>query len=282
MQATRQTQRCAVNGGEVEYEDRGRGEPVLLIHGAHIAGSYLPMMREPALAGHRLIRYHRRGFAGSTPAAGPPDDYIKRAAADAVALLEHLDAQPAHVVGHSSGGLIALELGLDAPELVRSLVLLEPAIVDVPGGREFGRILEPIVERYDGGDATGAVDAFLCLVFGPEWRAEMHGIVPGGPEQADRDAATFFEIEMLAVNAWTLDERRAARISHPVLYVLGSESPAFFDEGRKRVHEWFPQTEDFLASGLNHALQLKDARVMAEAIAGFVGRYAAEKGCWYR
>ena len=58
--------------GALEGEVRGEGEAVLLIHGSHVADAFHPLTREAALAdGYRLIRYHRRGFAGSDPHAGP-------------------------------------------------------------------------------------------------------------------------------------------------------------------------------------------------------------------
>src|SRR4029079_15344976 len=63
-------ERAPVRDAELEYEIRGRGEPVLLIHGSHIAGAFLPLMNEPSLANYRLLRYHRRGFADSTKHEG--------------------------------------------------------------------------------------------------------------------------------------------------------------------------------------------------------------------
>ena len=52
----------------LEYEERGDGEPVLLIHGALIATTFVPLMSEPALADrYRLIRYHRAGQILSKP-----------------------------------------------------------------------------------------------------------------------------------------------------------------------------------------------------------------------
>ena len=52
----------------LEYESVGKGESVLLIHGAIICDSDAPYMSQPALVGrHRVIRYHRRGYADSAP-----------------------------------------------------------------------------------------------------------------------------------------------------------------------------------------------------------------------
>src|SRR5262245_21645275 len=65
------TKRAAVQRGEVEYEIRGDGGCVLLIHGSLIADSFLPLMAETALANYCSIRYRRRGFAGSSAHEGP-------------------------------------------------------------------------------------------------------------------------------------------------------------------------------------------------------------------
>src|SRR5947209_18449002 len=100
-------ERARVNGVELEYEVKGSGEPVLCLHGSHIARSFLPLLSQPSLTEkYTLIRYHRRGFLGSTPARGPVS--IKDQATDVRALLEYLHMSSAHIVGHSYGGAIAL------------------------------------------------------------------------------------------------------------------------------------------------------------------------------
>ena len=100
----------------LEYEVGGNpdGEAVLLIH-AGTATVYAPLMVEPALADrYRLVRFHRRGFAGSDQFDGPVtiDAFVR----DSLALLEHLEIERAHVVGHSGSGVVALQLALDAPD----------------------------------------------------------------------------------------------------------------------------------------------------------------------
>ena len=77
-----------VNGVDLEYEVTGAGEPVLLISPV-IADGFLPLLAEPALADrYQLIRYHKRGWVGSTHT--PPPVSIADHAADAAALLDHL------------------------------------------------------------------------------------------------------------------------------------------------------------------------------------------------
>ena len=125
--------RAKVNGVELEYEVNGSGEPVLMISPV-VAAGFLPFANAPAMADrHRLIRYHKRGWCGSTHTKAPVS--IAEHAADAAGLLDHLDIHRVHVAGHSSGALVAMQLALDRPELVHTLILLEPSLLTVPGAR---------------------------------------------------------------------------------------------------------------------------------------------------
>jgi pimeloyl-ACP methyl ester carboxylesterase len=64
--------RAQINGRELAYEVQGAGEPVVLVHGSHIADAFAPLLIEPVLTErYQLILYHRRGFAGSTHPDGP-------------------------------------------------------------------------------------------------------------------------------------------------------------------------------------------------------------------
>jgi pimeloyl-ACP methyl ester carboxylesterase len=94
-------------------------------------------------------------------------------------LLEHLRIERAHVVGHSSGGNIALQLALDAPEVVHSLVLLEPGLLNVPSGALLAEAFGPALQRYDAGDKEGAADNFVRWAIGPDYRAWLDRLIPG-------------------------------------------------------------------------------------------------------
>src|SRR3954467_10485727 len=86
-----------VNGVELEYEMVGSGEPVLLISPV-LADGFLPLLSDPALDRYQLIRYHKRGWVGSSPTPTPVS--VADHAADAAALLAHLGLPCAHIAGH--------------------------------------------------------------------------------------------------------------------------------------------------------------------------------------
>jgi pimeloyl-ACP methyl ester carboxylesterase len=125
-----------VDGIQLEYEVTGAGDPVLLIHGAFVADSFRPFLAEPKLAGdYRLITYRRRGYGGSGGSIDRSPVSAERQAADCAGLLRWLGLQRAHIVGHSFGGCVALQLALDSPQLVRTLAVLEPALFVGPSAQ---------------------------------------------------------------------------------------------------------------------------------------------------
>jgi 3-oxoadipate enol-lactonase len=256
----------------LEYETNGDGEAVLLIHGSHVADAFLPLTRESALADpYRLIRYHRRGFAGSGPV---PDAFsIEQQAQDALALMTQLGVKRTHVIGHSYGGAIAVQLAIDAPRLVHSLVVLEPAILAGDAAAAFIEEAASMVAAYRSGDAAKAVDLFLSIVGGPDWKIEVAKAVPGGPEQAEKDAATFFEVEFPALEKWVFDGDRASRVSQPVLFVIGSESGPLFEAGKQHFQSLVPHTEEAVVPGVNHLMQMRDSKLVAAPIAAFLSRH---------
>ena len=114
-------------GVELEYRVQGSGEPVVLLHAGMFADWFRPLLDEAALtARYRVLSLHRVGYAGSSRVAGPVS--IARQASQVRELMRQLGMTRAHIVGHSSGGNIALQLALDAPQQVHSLALLEPAL----------------------------------------------------------------------------------------------------------------------------------------------------------
>ncbi len=264
-----------VNGVELEYDVQGSGDPVLLISPV-LADGFLPLLFEPTLADHyQLIRYHKRGWAGSTHTTPPVsiDDH----AADAAALLDHLEVGRAHVAGHSSGAAVAFQLAHDRPELVHTLSLLELTLLSVPSGAAFLEQAAPVFEAYAAGEHEAAVAMFLSAASGLDWetcRATLDEHVPGAVVAAVKDADTFFGVELPALTQWAFDADQAAAIDLPTLSVLGADSGPVWVEVDERLRAELPCVEGCTIEGVGHFLHMQRPEPVARELARFLGRHA--------
>lgn len=113
----------AVDGGNLYYEVEGAGEALVLIHG-WLGNLRMWDFQAQALAGsYRVVRCDMRGFGRSTT------EHVEFAYwADVAALLDHLGVDRAHIVGHSFGGAIALDLALARPACVATLTSVSGGI----------------------------------------------------------------------------------------------------------------------------------------------------------
>jgi pimeloyl-ACP methyl ester carboxylesterase len=259
--------KVTIEGSELEYEVHGTGEPVILIHGSVMADTYSLMLSEPALSRFKLVRYRRRGFGHSTHPSSTIS--IRDQASDCRALMRELNIERAHVVGHSYGGVIALQLALDYPDAVHSLALLEPALVRfTPTAAEFTGGIASMIETYQKGDRKGALEGFFRGVAGPDWRRSFNAI-PGSLEMALADIDTYFRVEIPAMSEWHFTRDDAARISQPLLAVVGGKSAPFFHEVQKLVQSWFAQAQPATIPGTDHMLQAVEPHALAEVLHRF-------------
>ncbi|PWB30198.1 3-oxoadipate enol-lactonase [Pseudomonas sp. SDI] len=112
-------------GCSLHYEEYGQGAPLVLLHGL---GSSCQdwELQIAALAGHyRLILLDLRGHGRSDK---PRERYsIAGFSADLMALLEHLNTGPVHLVGLSMGGMVSFQFAVDHPDWLRSLCIVNSA-----------------------------------------------------------------------------------------------------------------------------------------------------------
>jgi pimeloyl-ACP methyl ester carboxylesterase len=125
-----------VHGARLFYEVKGRGEPLVLIHGGQMDCRMWDQQFESYSRYFRVLRYDIRGFGGSVMPETPFSN-----ADDLAGLMEYLGMTRAHIVGLSLGGMVATDLAVTHPECVRSLVLSGPGLTgfDPEGPEEVAR-----------------------------------------------------------------------------------------------------------------------------------------------
>jgi pimeloyl-ACP methyl ester carboxylesterase len=214
--------------GEIALLQAGSGDPVLLLHGLGATkASFLPTVA--ALAdGFRVTAIDLPGFGDSAMPVGAPYDaaFFARAA---VAVLDALEIERAHVIGNSMGGRVALELGFGHPGRTGRLALLAPSLAWLRERRwaallravrpELG-LLQPaprlIVDRiarsmvpggHEGWSAVG-VDEFLRGYLTPRGRAAFYAAARNiYLEDPDTFWSRLRELQATALFIWGRQDR---------------------------------------------------------------------------
>jgi pimeloyl-ACP methyl ester carboxylesterase len=260
---------------QIAYTDEGQGDDVvLLLHGSFSADWFAPASRRLTDEGHRVLRVHRAGYGQSKDLAGGVS--VSAHAGHAAQVLEDAGVQRAHVVGHSTGASVALQLGHARPDLVRSLVLLEaafPYAPDEPKNPAMPRAIEAARE----GEYERGFDLFLGGVSGPDFRKVLvRELGEGGLREAVASSQYFFTQEGPAFGAWHFGPAQAADITAPVLLIVGGEGERLNTPHAARsaqLASWLPQSETRVLPGLSHALPLEDPALIAATIKEFVDHH---------
>lgn len=250
----------------LECEDRGEGDVIFMIHGGVFADAFAPLSRCAQLADdHRVIWYRRRGYGGSDPLTEPcgAADHAR----DAAELLRELGVATAHVVGHSGGGAVAVRLALDAPDLVHSLVLLEPAVFTEEDAVVVEELLQPLLDMYRSGQAGKAIHLFMRVAGGVDWKADIEAHIPDAAAHAERDAAGLFDGDLARAHETTYGPGDAERIHQPVLYLSGSKSSP---QGVAVIRILAPHLREAVVPDVNHSLHMVAPVQIAEMIADFI------------
>jgi pimeloyl-ACP methyl ester carboxylesterase len=261
--------RLQLDDVDLAYQLHGRGERVVLVHASPFASWYGPLVEQ--LKGFSTLRYRRHLRRAADGGYRPLT--VDEDAAICARLMEHVGWPAAHVVGHSYGALVALQLAIDAPERVGSVVLLEPAARGISSSAQIAAALGPVIAAYRSGDAPAAVDGFLRHVCGDGYRAVLDRAVPEAFGEALAEADLFFQAEMAAVQAFSFGPDDAGRVAQPVLNVLGAESVSRFVEGSELVQSWFPHAERFSVPEASHLMLVQNPAALAAGLEDFFSRH---------
>jgi pimeloyl-ACP methyl ester carboxylesterase len=215
-----------VAGARLYYEVRGEGPLLVLVPGAKgEAGVYQDLAHD--LSGrYRVVTYDRRGFSRSELVG--PQDYDNRLATDTEdvrSLITRLTDRPATVFGNSSGAIVALEVLIHYPELVRTVVAHEtPAVNLLPNAAKWLDFFEDVYATYRTSGIPDAMQKF-AMIF-PEVDREMMKLAkdPSNGEYVLTNTMYWMEHELCQYPRVELDVDALAAHADRLVLAGGRES----------------------------------------------------------
>jgi pimeloyl-ACP methyl ester carboxylesterase len=145
---------------------RGRGSPVVLLHGAFTASHLWEEVVPRLPAGHRVLLVDLAGHGRSDPPA-PHAPTVAHHAALVGALLRVLGVEQATLVGHDLGAAVAATLAHTHPDAVAQVVAVAPRLLDAPHAPRLRRVAlaAPLLRRLPPGWLASALHAALLPDF---------------------------------------------------------------------------------------------------------------------
>lgn len=253
----------STDGTTIAYDRVGEGPPLVLVHGTGRDRTYWAHSL-PALRRHATVyAVDRRGRGDS----GDTDAYaIEHEVEDVLAVLAAV-GEPVHLLGHSYGGIVALEAALRA-ERLHSLILYEPPI-SVGADRVPDDLGDRLAALVASGDREAVLVTFLRE--GPRYPPEVIAAQRARPEWPDRVGyAHTLAREAQAVPRYTFDSGRVAGVRVPTLLLLGSESPPFFRAAIEALHAALPQSELVVLPGQHHNAMETAPELFADTVHRFL------------
>jgi len=281
-----------INGTELAYLEHGQGQPVVFVHGG--VGDYREWdLQVPTFAAQfRTITLSCRGAWPNRKLEPDEKITLDTFVEDLAAFMRALDLAPVHLVGHSSpGGFGGLLLAHRHPELVRSLVLLEPPAFPVLGFGipptpsqvlrllarnpraaigfiKFGaRGIGPAMKAFDRGDDEGGLRVFMTAAAGRERVAA----IPEETIQAFVGNVGPFKAQLRA-GFPQFSEDDARNITVPTLLVAGTETPAPLASVTDRLEELLLDVSRLDITGASHNMFNTHPKEFNAGVMEFIGR----------
>jgi pimeloyl-ACP methyl ester carboxylesterase len=262
----------------------GEGPDVLLLHGLGGTKSSFFDTAAALSSSYRVHAIDFPGFGGSSKPASAP--YTARWLAETVVgTMDGLGIERAHLIGNSMGGRVALEVGLQAPDRVRGLALLCPAVAFIKRGyHPIVRLARPEFGLLPHRFSRRIVEAqFWSMFCDPD--AVDPAVADVAVEEFQRiyaSAGARYAFLSAARNTY-LDKPygrsgfypRLSELEAPALFVWGSHDPLIPAAFGRHVARWLPSAEQIVLEGCGHVPQVERPEQTNGLLSRFLARVDA-------
>jgi len=242
--------------------------PVLLIHSGGFTSRQWRKLAEQLAQRYRVIAPDLLGYGAEPWPVGKPFDF-RQDVAHLTALLD----EPAHVVGHSYGGLLAMQVALAVPDRVRSLALYEPVafgVLDEPSDADARASIAQLGAYTP--DEHGVDEAWLAG-FVDWWNgAGAWARLGDDTKRAFRDVGWKVSQEVASLTADRTDRQHYAAITVPTLLLGGEQTQQAERRVLDKLVTTLPSATLRVFPGLGHMGPITHAALVNAAIVEHIDR----------
>jgi len=256
----------ADDGTRIDYERRGDGQPLVLLHGGMAPREYWePVV--PHFEGFAAVIPQRPGFGTclDDPAETSADDVLDREIEYVRTLVDAVDGDPI-LLGHSYGALTALEAATDAD--VEAVVGYEPAVLP-EDFRQEADLADRMQALLDEGERREAAKRYVEQVLHPDGIDDLDAWLEAWPVWPDCVGLAEEVVRMnRAVERYQLPDR--LEVEPPVLVLSGSDGPDFLRDSARAVHEALPRSRFVEFDGVSHSGPAEAPEAIATEVDAFL------------
>ena len=262
--------------GRIAYDDRGGGPLVVMVPGlGDVRAEYRFLAAKLVEAGYRAVTMDLRGHGRSS--TGWPDHGCAAIGSDVVALVAHLDAGPAVLIGTSMGAGAVATAPPAAPEMTAALVLIGPFVRTIPPKSRLKGILQKAMIRIAlaGPWAPGVWGSYYVSLYPTAKPADLDDYRSALVKNLGEPGRLAALKAMLAAGRDDV-EPRLPEVGAPTLVVMGSKDPDFADPAAEAetVARLLRGTATMI-EGAGHYPHAEMPETTASAVLAFLGREGA-------
>jgi pimeloyl-ACP methyl ester carboxylesterase len=253
-----------------------KGDPLVFVHGSWGDHHNWDAVVDELSKNFRVLTYDRRGHSKSEriQEQGSAEEDVS----DLIALIEHLNFTPAHIVGNSGGAAIVLKTAARRPDVFKTLVVHEPPLFgllkNIDEAQPMLKIVEErikaVVDLIATNEYEQAAKLFVeTIAFGP-------GAWQGLPDHVKQtfiyNAPTFLD-EVKDPDNLELDTSKLSSFNKPALLTHGTQSPPFFPMCLNIIAKAFTDPKRFVFEGAGHVPHMSHPQQYVQNLKQFCINY---------
>lgn len=254
--------------GSIRYEEKGNGEPLILIHGVGLDHTMWIQQLENLSESFRIIVYDMVGHGGSEHPPGPY--FLSQFVEQLAVLMNHLNIEKTHLVGFSMGGMVAQAFALKYKEKLKTLTIMN-AVANRT--QEQRKAILTRVEEVEKTGPLATIEPAIQRWFNPDFLNMQEETVSRIRKRLQtNDPNSYLAAYTLFATADAELWSKLHQIDLPTLIITGEHDFGSNPEMARQMHEKIVHSELIIVPNMKHMLPVEGYKIVNEVIRMFIDK----------